>query len=241
MLPYARKRSEQINHPSGEGIMKKVSASVIIASLIFWAGMLAAQTANVTVTVDGKSGPWSWADGGLNTAYQYATQHPDYTAPTVISTTNGFRFSAGDSLTISYVSGFVAWSVHSGTNFDALGDTSVVENQFTDGAYGVGPSYFMNPATYPIYQAELVGTFAGSGGQIVGTPFAIGDLGTFTIPTGATQLQLGVNDNNFIDNAGSWNIQVTQTVPEPTTTALVLMSLVGFGLATRRCRRSAVR
>ncbi len=56
---------------------------------------------------------------------------------------------------------------------------------------------------------ELLGTFADANGQIVGTPFAIGDLGTFTVPSGATQLQLGVNDCGYAGNAGSLNIQIT--------------------------------
>lgn len=93
----------------------------------------------------------------------------------------------------------------------------------------------MKPATGPYYVSELVGTFAGNNGQIVGTPFALGDFGTFTVPTGATQLQLGVNDITYWDNQGSWNIQITGVAaPEPTTIALVLMSLLGFGLLVRR-------
>jgi hypothetical protein len=90
---------------------------------------------------------------------------------------------------------------------------------------------------YPIYKAELVGTFANSSGQIVGTPFAIGNLGTFTIPTGATRLQLGVNDTWFGDNGGSWTIQVSQ-VPEPATWSLLALG-IGALLGIRRLRRSS--
>jgi len=85
---------------------------------------------------------------------------------------------------------------------DAGGDTTAPLNNYK--WFEIGPSYYMNPATYPIYASELVGTFANSDGQIVGTPFAVGNLGTFTIPTGATQLQLGVNDVGYGDNYGSW-------------------------------------
>jgi len=82
-----------------------------------------------------------------------------------------------------------------------------------------------------------VGTFATSTGQIVGTPFAVGNLGTVTIPVGAMQLQLGVNDNLYGDNSGSWNIQISGiAVPEPTTITLVFMGLVGFGLVAHRER-----
>jgi hypothetical protein len=94
----------------------------------------------------------------------------------------------------------------------------------------------MNP---PFCMGELVGTFANSSGSIVGTPFAIGDLGTFTVPSGANQLQLGVLDYAYGDNPGSWNIQVTG-IPEPTTLALVLVGMTGLGLAIRN-RRPTVR
>jgi hypothetical protein len=217
---------------------------VTIAALVLWAGMAAAQNITVGVTVAGTAGPWEWVNGGLNTAYPYTpagsgSGNPGSpAAPTLISATNGFRFSVGDSLTISYVSGLVSYGGNGSPHVDANGDTNTLANSTTyDGGF---PSNYMSP--YPIYTAELVGTFANSSGQIVGSPFAIGDLGTFTVPTGATQLQLGVNDNWYGDNSGSWTIQVTgPAVPEPTTTALVLIGLGSFGLTIRRCRRSVVR
>jgi hypothetical protein len=43
----------------------------------------------------------------------------------------------------------------------------------------------------------------------VGTTFNIGDSRTVTIPAGATQLQLGVNDNFYLQNSGSLQIEVT--------------------------------
>jgi hypothetical protein len=216
----------------GEGTMKKISASVIIASFAFWTVVVSAQS--ITVTVNGTTGPWSWVNGGLNTAYQYS-YGSDFTAPTVISSANGFSFSVGNGLTISYLSGDVEIGIGS-LPFDAKGDPrNALNNQ--EGAYPAGPSYYMDPSTYPINAGELVGTFANSGGQIVGTPFAIGDSGTFPVPAGATQLQLGVNDSDYYDNSGSFSIQVTETVPEPTTMALILMSFAGFGLVVARKRR----
>lgn len=190
--------------------------SVIVAPLVLWAGIVSAQNiTNVSVTVKGTAGPWEWVNGGLNTAYQYGIGFPGFTAPSVISATNGLRFSVGDSLTIGYVSGSVAGGPSGWPFVDANGDTNAPMN---NGYIGHGPSYYMNPATYPIYVTELVGTFANSSGQIVGTPFAIGDLATVTVPAGATQLQLGVNDNLLSDNPGSWNIQVTgPTVTTPST------------------------
>ena len=64
----------------------------------------------------------------------------------------------------------------------------------------------MNSSSYPVYARGLVGTFANNG-VIVGTPFPIGDgPATFIIPAGANQLLLGVDDNYYVDNVGSWQI-----------------------------------
>jgi len=210
------------------------TSSIIVASLVLWAGIASSQDSVVTVTVNGSAGPWSWVNGGLNTDYQYATGDFGFNAPLTPPTVVGA--TVGNSLTIKYLSGSVAFQL-GGPGFDANGDTSVpLNNQIANG-YGPQPSCYMNPSTFPIFVAELVGTFANNNGQIVGTPFAIGDLGTFTVPTGATQLQLGANDNDYGDNSGSWNIQITTiAIPEPTTITLVLMSLVGFGFAVRRGR-----
>src|SRR5207249_10441208 len=115
------------------------------------------------------------------------------------------------------------------------GYTNTPQDNILGGSYGPAPSYYMNPATYPIYNTELVGTFANSSGQIVGTPFGIGNLRTITVPSGATRLQLGMNDNLYVDNSGSWNIQITQ-VPEPATWSMLLLSVVGLlgGVRLRR-------
>jgi hypothetical protein len=83
----------------------------------------------------------------------------------------------------------------------------------------------------------LAGTFADGTGQIVGTPFNIGDLGELTVPAGATQLQLGVNDTKFSDNTGSWQIQVSEQVPEPASFCLLALgsiSLLGRRRGVRR-------
>jgi uncharacterized protein (TIGR03437 family) len=85
-------------------------------------------------------------------------------------------------------------------------------------ANGSYPSYFISSSSYPVYASELIGTFANNG-VIVGNPFPVGDgPKTFTIPSGANQLLLGVDDNDYSDNTGSWQIKVTYAPATGSTT-----------------------
>lgn len=198
-----------------------------------------AGTITTAVTVNGTDMPWNWVNLGLNTSDQFGIN--DGTGPVVVSAANGFAFKSGGVLTLTYLSGLVAV----GSSFpltDANGDTAAAVNNGNGSTGKPFPSFYMNPATYPIYLGELVGTFANSSGAIVGTPFAIGDgPDSVTIPAGATQLQLGVNDDKFGDNIGSWDIQVSgpgAVVPEPSSAALCGFALVCLGFVAYR-RRAA--
>lgn len=59
--------------------------------------------------------------------------------------------------------------------------------------------------------ACLVGAFTNSGGDVIQVVSLNNGPSSFTVPFGATQLQLGVNDGSFFDNLGSWTIAVNGT------------------------------
>jgi hypothetical protein len=147
----------------------------------------------VDATVNGTSGPWAWQNGGLNSGFIYNSGFNDQGAPTTVTSSSSVPISPGVVVTISYVSGSV--SIGSGYSFtDAGGNTAIPENNKNLGGTGgltVWPSYYIPSSSYPVYSSELVGTFANSSGAIVGTPFAVGDLASETVPAGASQLQLG--------------------------------------------------
>ncbi len=192
-----------------------------------------------TVTVDSTAGPWDWK-GSVNTSLTYGAG--DYTAPVVVS--SGFDFSAGNIFTVTYLSGLT--NPFGGTPlFDANGDLGydASNNPGSTGMYF--PSLYIPSASYPVYLAALVGAFTDSTGAVIGTPFVLGDGPTnVTAPTGATQLQLGINDDYFSDNTGSLLVQVSgpsavSTIPEPST--LVVWSLLGslaVGLGWWRKRKA---
>jgi hypothetical protein len=198
---------------------------LIPALLLFIA--VANSSFGTSIVVDGRSGPWNYVNGGLNTTFQYGVN--DHLAPTIVS---GLNF--GDSLTVTYVSGLVGNTGFS-TLYQAEGDLSQPNLAGPDNSNGAFPGYFaFDPNTTFAY--DLIGAFANNSGQLIGTPFAIGNgPGPFFVPAGATRLQLGVNDNLFSDNVGSWNLNVVVTVPEPSTAAILTMGVLVF--LSRRSRR----
>lgn len=157
---------------------------------------------SISATVDGRSGPWM-----PGPTYGIG----DELAPTVITASSGLPFQTTDALTIQYVSGQVSAGLPNWPLVDAGGDTAYgpVNNNMAPSNTHY-PSFWMNASEYPTYLTELVGVFTDSAGNFVGSPFAIGDSRTTHIPAGATQLQLGVNDHIFHDNAGAWQLTIRE-------------------------------
>ncbi len=157
-----------------------------------------------TVTVNGNQGPW---EQSLNPTFDYGDG--SNMGPTVVSASSGISFAPGGTITVTYASGQVNVYPEGGfTATDASGYSGDATNKqvLANGSY---PSYFMNASSYPVYASELVGAFANNG-VIVGTPFPVGDgPATFVIPPGANQLLLGVDDNDYSDNTGSWTLSVS--------------------------------
>jgi hypothetical protein len=199
-----------------------------------------AHAVSTNVSVLGTAGPWQYVSDGLNTSYQYGLD--DESAPTVITAAAGFSFVEGDSITVTYLSGTTTIDTGiSPTDADGRDPTAInplapINNNPDINGYGYAPSYYFNPSEYPAYYGELVGTFATDTGQIIGNPFNIGDLGELTVPAGASQLQLGVNDTKFSDNTGSWLIQVSEQVPEPSSVCLMVLGSLSLLGSRHRAR-----
>jgi hypothetical protein len=159
-----------------------------------------------TVTIPSTAGPW---DASLNPAFDYGVH--DNTAPAVIDASSGIAFTAGSSLNVSYSGGLVQAGAGYPFN-DANGLAGYVTNHYTGGNSNF-PALYMNPGP-DVLSMELVGTFANNG-VIVGRPFPIGNGPTsLTVPAGASQLLLGINDNRYGDNSGSFTVAVN--VPDNT-------------------------
>ncbi len=163
-----------------------------------------------TYTVAATAMPWVWKTGGLNSSYEYGLQ--DGSAPTVVPLAS-LGAQPGQGLMIRYVGGHIALGA-GGPKADGLG----YAGQNDHGGNGITgrklPSAFMQP--YPINLGSLVGVFTDKNGGIVGAPFAIGNGAVRKqVPPGASQIQLGVNDDIYgaanagTGNSGSFTVEVS--------------------------------
>jgi hypothetical protein len=198
----------------------------------------------VAKTVSARSGPW---DPGLpgNAGLFYGEAPYDGLPPTLFTTTDGFNFNAGDIFTIAYAGGLTSHSSGEPPAFDGLGDPNSPIRNNLPGISGNGlPSQHIYSFWFhnDVYQNALVGAFANSLGEVIGTPFVVGNgPKVIMAPLGATRLQLGINDENFSDNSGSLDVQVcamgSTPVPVPGTITLFgigMCSLLGFRWLTRK-------
>jgi hypothetical protein len=157
--------------------------------------------ASLQTNVPGTTMPWAYG-AKLNHKKQFGND--DGTAPVVVSL-SALGATAGQKLSITYISGTVC----PGGSY-SCGDAKGYLGFVTDHNTGNSGKYF--PSRYiakePSYLDELIGVYTDATGKIVGRPFLVPDKAGAVVPAGATQLQLGVNDDIFSDNSGNWVIQV---------------------------------
>jgi hypothetical protein len=222
--------------------MKPVGLLALLAAFLFPAIFL--QAATVNTSVDAMAMPWIWNTTTMNSGFQFGIQ--DGIGPDVINSSSGISFASGGTLHVTYVLGRTTAFGGDPPEVDANGygpPPSPFEYDANDNLGSSGtdfPSFYMAP--YPIYLNELVGAFTDAAGTIVGNPFAIGN-GPFsiTIPNGASQLQMGINDDIFFDNSGSLAVTVdgpdASVVPEPGTLILISIPLIALGFWKKHPRK----
>lgn len=238
----------------------------MIRALLISAALLASAPASaVIVSVAGTAQPWNWVAGGLNDAYQYGIN--DGSGPTVVSFASAGISSGGSWGVFAGLGGLTS----------AFGGTPTVDRNgyvgsfFKDDVLGSSGTYFPSHFTPSLWSADpgagvflnaLVFVFTDATGQIVDTPnafnviydvfnssygYVIGISGS-PAPFGATQIQLGFNDDIFADNTGALDVCVydgtpagdrscfSSPTPEPESWALMLTGFAVVGLAVRRRR-----
>jgi hypothetical protein len=153
------------------------------------------------VTVDAHSGPWN---PGVNAARPYGRS--DQAAPASVVVL------PGEVVMIGNATGQVCADQ---SGLGPYGPDGYVNNpwgpnngrDYTDGIHY--PSRYVPSSEYPVYLMALLGTFADPNGKVVGAPFKIGSQSLrLTVPAGAARLLLGVEDDRYSDNSGSFTVQV---------------------------------
>jgi len=240
------------------------SPSFWILALLGSAFSLQASTITFDVTVPGTTMPWQFNSTTLNSAYQYGMA--DGTAPIVVNASSAISFAPGGTLVITFLGSGSCTNTTCVTidklssyppggpmmpgvptpyeDANGLTTSSAIPYNASNNPGTSGrdfPSDYMNPATYPIYLGALVAVFTDSSGDIVSTPFVINDGPMNAIvPVGASQLQLGIDDDIFYDNNGSLLVQVQgpdpPPVPEPGSFLLIAFPLAALGAFEYRRR-----
>jgi hypothetical protein len=163
--------------------------------------------ATASVTVDGKSSPWSPT---INPTLDFGVH--DGTGPCVVPV----AIAAGDIIT-----------------FEATGAVDVSDGRPPYGPDGggfvtaalKGPNGTYFPTKHipnaSLQLAGLCGSFTDDAGVVIET-FAVGKRTTLTVPVGATKPVLGVNDDQYSDNSGSYLVNVTVAdAPQPEVDGIV--------------------
>jgi alpha-tubulin suppressor-like RCC1 family protein len=172
-----------------------------------------AKPVRVTVTVASRSGPWN---ASVNPSFVYG--RGDEQGPAVVTVTAGEHIFLGNAAGQARAGFDFPWNGPAGYTSDPGGP---IDGRILSPPY-VFPSKY-TPADWPTYLVALMGAFADASGLIVGQPFELGtQLLVVNVPAGASQLLLGLNDDRFADNGGSYTVEVggvnSQTVIERTWT-----------------------
>ena len=150
------------------------------------------------VVVNSKSGPWDPViNQSKNYIHKLRVKSNGLAPPTIVNV------KPGANLKIQYVFGdvYADKKGHPERKTDADGYPKTMNT-----CAGRLPSFYINDQ---INHMALIGTFADSKGVMVGSPFFVGNGSVnLTVPEGAKQLQLGINDNLFRDNSGLFIVKI---------------------------------
>jgi hypothetical protein len=155
----------------------------------------------VNVKVDAKTAPW---DRRSNPKLGFGVG--DGQMPKLVW---GARLYDGIKVRFK-ASGSAGW-ITGGPKFGPRGDSAMIITR----SLALLPSHYLGKSK-PIGMIGLVGAFVSADGTVIGTPFAIGESAEVEVPVGAIAISLGVNDDVYADNDGTFT--VTVDVPEPSVT-----------------------
>ena len=257
--------------------------NITLTAFLFMQMTLTVNAMTTTIDVGAKAAPWLWNNSNLNTSFKFGTINETLQQTTGPAIINGdsFDFTAGNTLSISYLSGYTAafgsydcstfradlcqnslgYEIHdiSKTYTNRFGTESEQE-ETGDLLGGLFPSNYVSIEEKRgiVKLMALMGVFTDDNGQIVDNqiPFTLRLNSAFSgeggqslsqdviIPEGASQLQLGFNEDIFSDNTGFLRLNIEgaglEVAPVPVPAAVWLFGSGLIGLVGLRRKKPAI-
>lgn len=175
---------------------------IALAAMVAAPGIPVAQAREVTLRVDSHAVPWHI---GANPKMSFGLG--DGRPPAILM---GMNLPAGGTLQITAKG--MTTTVQGGGPIGPDGMLDWIADRGTTWF----PSRYIDTRKRPVHLNELVGCFVDADGACIGKPFAIGAKAALVVPSGASGLSMGINDDRFADNTGE--LIVTISIPEPKVT-----------------------
>jgi hypothetical protein len=152
-----------------------------------------------TLVVSPKSPPWNFV-GGINAAFDFGESSD--LDPTLCS----IDLVAGQTVGVYYQTGLVKISDSERPYVDADGQDDDLTGDTTGTSGGYFPTHYAITGKTTLGKGGLIVAFVDkSTGEVIEV-HADGRTGLYTVPVGATGIQLGINDDIFGDNHGTGGI-----------------------------------
>ncbi len=185
-------------YPSG--VVYKTEAYTSLGELV--ANFTVSPSAT-TVVVPGVAIPWNPALSG-NASYPFGMELSPMSDTPIVAVTAGSTIVLSATGLVTFDPG-ASYSGPDGSSYTYPGFAQPYPKD-SEGVYW--PTYYVYGAVTGIVQrGGLMGAFTNSTGDVV-QPVVIGTGATFTVPAGATQLQLGIDDDYYQDNLGSFTVVI---------------------------------
>jgi hypothetical protein len=145
--------------------------------------------------------PWEFT-GGINSAFDFGNHSG--TAPIAAGT----PLTPGWKVGVYYQSGWVKISDSERPHVDANGQRDDISGDTMGSSGNYFPTHYAITGKSTLGKGGLIVAFTDGSGNVIEV-HADGNSGFYTVPVGASKIQLGINDDSFLDNLGTgFNVQI---------------------------------
>ncbi len=157
-----------------------------------------AAATDVTVTVAGKTMPWSQEANP-----QLPFGRNDGAPPVIVPLTD---VQPGEKVVIM-AEGWTT-TVPGGPHFGPSGQADFVTDDHPGNSGAFFPSRLVAPNQFPVHLNALIACFIDAEGKLVARPFAVGEQFAVNMPANAVAIAFGINDDIYAENEGALQVRV---------------------------------